>query len=117
VPNLIGDYADALLAALKIRTPDDAATFLRRVGREGLATLHVAYRPGPLPPYYGQHMELSVEIDRGDVWYDFPFDDKGKPMAQPREFPDADGVRELAEAEDPARALAYHHRLLAQRNQ
>jgi len=85
VPNLIGDYADALLAALKIRTPDEAATFLRRVGREGLATLHVAYRPGPLPPYYDQHMELSVEIDRGDVWYDFPFDDKGKPIAQPRD--------------------------------
>ena len=84
VPNLIGDYADALLAALKIRTPDDVATFLRRVGRDGLATLHLAYRPGPLPPYYSQRMELSVEIDRGDVWYDFPFDDDGKPLAQPR---------------------------------
>jgi len=88
VPNLIGDYADALMAELKVRTPDDVATFLRRVGREGLARLHVAYRPGPLPPYYGPHMgphmELSVEIDRGDVWYDFPFDDSGKPIAQPR---------------------------------
>jgi hypothetical protein len=84
VPNLVGDFADALMADLKIRTPDDVATFLRRVGFSGLATLHVAYRPGPLPPYYGQHMELSVEIDRGDVWYDFPFDDSGKPIAQPR---------------------------------
>jgi hypothetical protein len=88
VPNLIGDYADALMADLKIRTPDDVATFLRRVGREGLATLHVAYRPGPLPAYYdqhmGQHMELSVEIDRGDVWYDFPFDESGKPITQLR---------------------------------
>ena len=84
VPNLLGDYADALLADLKIRTPDDVATFLRSVEREGLATLHVAYRPGPLPPYYGPHMELSVEIDRGDVWYDFPFDESGKPIVQPR---------------------------------
>jgi hypothetical protein len=84
VPNLIGDYADTLLTELKIRTPDDVATFLRRVGRDGLATLHVAYRPGPPPPYYSQHMELSVEIDRGDVWYDFPFDDSGKPIAQLR---------------------------------
>jgi hypothetical protein len=84
VPNLIGDYADALMADLKIRTPDDAATFLRRVGREGLATLHVAYRPGAPPPYYSQHMELSVEIDRGDVWYDFPFDESGQPVAQLR---------------------------------
>jgi len=84
VPNLIGDHADALMAELKVRTPDEVVTFLRRVGREGLARLHVAYRPGPLPPYYGPHMELSVEIDRGDIWYDFPFDDSGKPMAQPR---------------------------------
>ncbi len=88
VPNLIGDYADALLAALNVKTPDDVETFLRRVGRAGLATLHVAYRPGPLPPYYSPHMDLSVEIDRGDVWYDFPFDDEGKPIAQPRvDFP------------------------------
>ncbi len=84
VPNLIGDDADALMTELKIRTPDDVAAFLHRVGREGLATLHVAYRFGPLPPYYGPHMELFVEIDRGDVWYDFPFDDDGKPIAQPR---------------------------------
>jgi hypothetical protein len=29
-------------------------------------------------------MDLSVEIDRGDVWYDFPFDQSGKSIAQPR---------------------------------
>jgi hypothetical protein len=29
-------------------------------------------------------MDLSAEIDRGDVWYDFPFDAKGKPASQPR---------------------------------
>ena len=23
---------------------------------------------------YGPDMDLTVEIDRGDVWYDFPFD-------------------------------------------
>jgi hypothetical protein len=84
VPDLIGRYADMLLAALGVRTPDDVATFLRRVGRDGLATLHVAFQPGPLPPYYDKRMELSVEIDRGDVWYDFPFDESGKPIAQPR---------------------------------
>jgi len=84
VPDLIGSHADSLLTALGIRTTDDVATFLRRVGREGLATLHVAFAPGPLPPYYGKRMELSVEIDRGDVWYDFPFDESGKSIAQPR---------------------------------
>jgi hypothetical protein len=33
-------------------------------------------------------MDLSVEIDRGDVWYDFPFDAAGVRQPQPRErFP------------------------------
>jgi len=84
VPNLIGDFADALLAALRIKGPDDMVMFLRRVGREGLASLHVAFRAPALPPYYGKPMELSVEIDRGDVWYDFPWDDAGKEIVQPR---------------------------------
>jgi hypothetical protein len=30
-------------------------------------------------------MDLSAEIDRGDIWYDFPFDRKGKPIEQRRE--------------------------------
>jgi hypothetical protein len=84
VPNLIENYADALLAALAIHNVDDAATFLRRIGREGLASLHLAFRAPPMPPYYGKTMNLSIEIDRGDVWYDFPFDGDGKPIAQPR---------------------------------
>ena len=84
VPNLIGDYADVLLAALSIKGPADLAAFLRGVGRDGFSALHVAFRAPPLPPYYSGHMELSVEIDRGDVWYDFPWDENGKPIAQPR---------------------------------
>jgi hypothetical protein len=33
-------------------------------------------------------MALSVDIDRGDVWYDFPFDKRGKPLVQRRDhFP------------------------------
>jgi hypothetical protein len=84
VPDLITEHADALMAALAIKSPDDVATFLRRVGHEGLATLHLAFRAAPLPPYYGKHMSLSIEIDRGDVWYDFPFDENGKPINQLR---------------------------------
>jgi hypothetical protein len=88
VPNLLGAYADALMAALDIHSTDDVAAFLRSVGREGLATLHLAFEAPPLPPYYGSRMELSIEIDRGDVWYDFPFDESGKPVNQLREhFP------------------------------
>jgi hypothetical protein len=84
VPDLVGDYADALMAALGVRSIDDAATFLRQVGREGLAGLHVAFRAPPLPPYYSESMDLSAEINRGDVWYDFPFDENGKLIPHPR---------------------------------
>ena len=30
-------------------------------------------------------MDLAAEIDRGDVWYDFPFDARGKPVEQRRD--------------------------------
>src|SRR6185369_6377501 len=48
------------------------------------ATLRVAYEPPPLPSYYAPVMDLSAEIDRGDVWYDVPFGTGGKPLAQRR---------------------------------
>lgn len=84
VPNLIGDFVDALLQAMRIEAPEDMAGFLHAIGPEGLASLRVAFRPPPLPPYYAPLMDLSVEIDRGDVWYDVPFDAGGKPLAQKR---------------------------------
>ena len=30
-------------------------------------------------------MNVSVEIDRGDIWYDVPFDAQGKPIVQRRD--------------------------------
>ncbi len=30
-------------------------------------------------------MDLSAEIDRGDIWYDVPFDARGKPIVQRRD--------------------------------
>jgi len=88
VPNLIDDHTKALLAAIHVANADDMLDFLRQHGDAGLATLRVAFTPPPLPPYYpalGQGpMDLSVEIDRGDVWYDFPFNSKGRPVEQSR---------------------------------
>jgi hypothetical protein len=88
VPNLIGQHVDALLAALGVATPEDLAAFLR-AHAAGLATLHVAFKAPALPDYYrvepGAEMALSAEIDRGDVWYDFPFDAHGKPLVQRRD--------------------------------
>ena len=34
-----------------------------------------------LPSTTRDQMDLSVVVDRGDVWYDLPFDDKGRPIA------------------------------------
>jgi hypothetical protein len=88
VPDLIADHVDALLAALRIATPEQMVAFLRSHGTGGLASLRVALKAPPLPPYYGPEMDLAAEIDRGDVWYDFPYDGHGRPLVQRRDhFP------------------------------
>jgi hypothetical protein len=88
VPNLIEDHLNALLASLHVSGPGEMIAFLRQHGAAGLAGLRVAFRAPPLPPYYDGSgrgpMDLSAVIDRGDVWYDFPFDAKGRPVEQPR---------------------------------
>ncbi|HJX52206.1 MAG TPA: L,D-transpeptidase [Polyangia bacterium] len=84
VPNLIADYTDALMAALGIHTAEDKLKVMETLRSQGSKWLHVAFPPPKLPPYYSNKMDLSVEIDRGDVWYDFPYDENGKPIAQPR---------------------------------
>jgi hypothetical protein len=43
----------------------------------------VAVQLPPLPRYHGGHMELRVEIDRGDVWYDYPYTSEGRRRSQP----------------------------------
>jgi hypothetical protein len=86
VPDLVDDHVNALLTAIGVQTPEQAIAFLR-AHQAGLATLHVAFKPPALPAYYGdgQNMDLSAEIDRGDVWYDLPFDARGKPVVQRRD--------------------------------
>jgi hypothetical protein len=84
VPDLIGQHVEALLAALKVATPDDMVALLLGIKADKLPNFRVAFAPPPLPPYYGPEMDLTAEIDRGDVWYDFPWDAKGKPIVQKR---------------------------------
>ena len=89
VPNLIDDHVNALLAAIGVATPEEMIAFLR-AHKDALPGLHVAFKAPPLPEYYqpeteGGHMNVSVEIDRGDIWYDVPFDAKGKPIVQRRD--------------------------------
>ncbi|HEX7598793.1 MAG TPA: L,D-transpeptidase, partial [Polyangia bacterium] len=85
VPDLVGQATDALMERLGLGSPDDALAFFRRHPQNDFRWLRAAVRFPDPPEYYGAKMDLVAEIDRGDVWYDFPFDDKGNRLAQPRE--------------------------------
>ncbi|HXU05083.1 MAG TPA: L,D-transpeptidase [Polyangia bacterium] len=89
VPNLIEDYVNAMLVAIGVATPEDMVAFLR-AHMTPLPLLHIAFKAPPLPAYYtpdedATEMDLSAQIDRGDIWYDFPFDARGKPIVQRRD--------------------------------
>lgn len=71
-PDLISPATEAAAAALGWDDPGAAAAFFRRRGLEGTRELTVAVRLPPVPSYHSEHMELRVEIDRGDVWYELP---------------------------------------------
>jgi hypothetical protein len=88
VPDLVGQATDAVMARLGLASAEDALAFFRRHPDSDFRALHAAVRFPPLPEYYGPHMDLVAEIDRGDIWYDFPFNAKGDRLPQPRErFP------------------------------
>lgn len=86
--NLVEEFTNAARVQLGLDTPDGAKAFFARHKREDFATLQVAVKLPALPEYYAPHMELEVEIDRGDVFYDPPWDEQGKPVNQNRKvFP------------------------------
>jgi hypothetical protein len=84
VPDLVGQATDALMARLGLASPEDALALFRRHPESDFRWLRVAVRFPDPPEYYGPKMDLVAEIDRGDVWYDFPFDSKGNRLPQPR---------------------------------
>ncbi|MGH7899943.1 MAG: hypothetical protein ACREQQ_18445 [Candidatus Binatia bacterium] len=84
VPNLIDDFVTEITRAMGIETAERLASFLGLLGPAGFANLRVAFQPPPLPAYYANVMDLAAEIDRGDIWYDPPFDSRGAPVAQRR---------------------------------
>lgn len=84
VPDLVGAATQALLDRLGLATPEDALAFFRRHPEGDFRWLRAAVRFPEPPEYYGPKMELFAEIDRGDIWYDFPYDEKGNRLPQPR---------------------------------
>ncbi|MCB9593131.1 MAG: hypothetical protein H6719_10395 [Sandaracinaceae bacterium] len=84
IPNLEEQTRDALVQALGLTTPEATLDFLEGLGElspgdERMVAIHAP----ELPPYYSSDMNIRIEIDRGDVWYEFPYDEEGRERSQP----------------------------------
>jgi len=89
--DLVTEFTDRAISALGLDDPaslEEQFTFLSTLGTGGFDDLLVAIKMPELPPYYGSNMAFETTIDRGDVWYDFPYDEEGNPLQQRRQrFP------------------------------
>ena len=82
VPNLEQELRDDLVSAFGLQTPESTLAWLESLG--AISGQRLVAIEGPQPPeYYSANMDLSVVIDRGDVWYEFPYDDQGRERFQP----------------------------------
>jgi hypothetical protein len=70
--DLVGEATDRAARELGWTSPDAARAFLASQGKAGLHGLRVAVALPAAPAYHAKAMELRVEIDRGDVFYDLP---------------------------------------------
>lgn len=81
-PDLVSAMTEAAARALGWTTFDAPRSFFMTHGTTA-SSLVVALRLPAPPTYHRPHMELRAEIDRGDVWYDYPFTPEGQRIAQP----------------------------------
>jgi hypothetical protein len=84
VRDLVDEYSQAAIQQLGLTTGEAALAFFKRHSAEELRTLRAVVKLGPRPDYYGAAMDLSIVVDRGDVWYDFPVEPDGHWKQQPR---------------------------------
>jgi hypothetical protein len=80
VRNLEQEFTEAAMSQLGFETADDVVAFLQE---RDFSTLRLALPLPEVPEYYSEHMDLEAYIDRGDVWYDYPYDDQGNEITQP----------------------------------
>jgi len=86
--NLVDEYTKTAAAQLGIDTAAGALAFFKRHPAEEFRHLRVAVKLPPRPAYYSSNMDLSIVVDRGDVWYDPPFDENDHWHPHPRKkFP------------------------------
>lgn len=78
----LGDARDAFVTAVGARTPSDAKAWLEALG--DLTEPHYVAARLPDPPAdYAAHMPLELVVDRGDVWYEFPYGEDGVKRKRP----------------------------------
>ena len=75
--NLVDDYLKVAVEQLRLPDAPSALAFFKRHPAADFKHMRVAIKLPARPDYYSDHMDLSIVVDRGDVWYDLPFDDKG----------------------------------------
>ena len=92
--DLTSEFTEAAIAALELGDPQTALERLELLEQlavddpehpENFGELLVALELPELPAYYSDDMQFSAVIDRGDVWYDFPWDEEGNKSSQPRQ--------------------------------
>lgn len=76
-PDLVGEYTRLTLEQLGLADKHAALAFFKRHDAGEFRRLRAAIKLPPRPAYYSEHMELSIVVDRGDVFYDLPFDANG----------------------------------------
>jgi hypothetical protein len=82
--NLADELTQSAALQLGLATAEGVLAFFKRHPASDFRRLRVAVKLPALPEYYGPDMDLSIVIDRGDVWYDLPWDASGVRHAQPR---------------------------------
>lgn len=81
VPNLERAFRERIVEAFGLVSPAATLAFLRSLETIG-PTRYLAMADVARPAYYAPDMDLSVDIDRGDVWYEFPYDEHGVERGQ-----------------------------------
>lgn len=84
--NLVDEYLKTALEQLHMPDAKAALAFFERHPANEFARMQAAIKLPKPPDYYNSNMDLSIVVDRGDVWYDPPFDSQGnfRPQARKR---------------------------------
>jgi hypothetical protein len=84
VPDMEDKLRKAVVKAFGLETPESALEWLESLGKLPPDEERLVAFPAPeYPEYYDGNMELEAVINRGDVWYEFPYTNEGKERKQP----------------------------------